>query len=138
MDFYEAILLYKIQNKTPFRALGEPIGLSPDAIRMALNRKSLSTLQMKVLGEVFGIETEKSNDNVSNVSNHGNSRPLPPLNNYYDIDIISYINKHKDRFIRMRSFRMLIESLTLDDYIEDVRREVDQFIESYQESHPAK
>ncbi|WP_150452048.1 hypothetical protein [Arenibacter lacus] len=138
MDFYDAILLYKIKNKSPYRALGKPIGLSADAIRMALVRQSLSQLQKKELSKAFGLEdliVDKGK--VAGISSHleGNPLTLPSLSLYPDIEIISYINTHKMRFFNIPSFKKIIYSLTLDTYIEDVRREVNLIIRSFQKGH---
>lgn len=132
MDFYEKILLYKAKNKMSYKALGEPISLKPDAMRMALDRQSLTDLQKKEMAKIFGLDYPKK-DTVGEIQlNYNRSKDtLPPLEMYKDIDIIMYINKNKERFRKIRSFKMLNESLTLDSYMEDVKNEVENFIRQY-------
>ena len=114
--------------------MGKPIGLSADAIRMALERRSLNKLQKKELIKVFGLAVtilDKGKGAGTSSRLEGGLLALPPLSQYPDIEITSYINTHKQRFFRSPSFKKLIDSLILDSYLEDVRQEVNQIIESY-------
>lgn len=53
MDFYDKLLLHKQRQKIGYKAIGDIIDLKPDAIRMAIERRSLTRLQMSEIEKYF-------------------------------------------------------------------------------------
>ncbi len=69
MPFYIEIDSYKKTYKLNNKDLGEIIGMSADGFRMAVNRKSLSSLEVKALEGYFKELDEKRIPNKSEQSN---------------------------------------------------------------------
>lgn len=69
MDFYEKLTIEKAIKKLSNKDLGALIDMKSEAFRMAVNRKSLSNLQIKEIEKFFDIEQEPkktpSNENAS-------------------------------------------------------------------------
>jgi hypothetical protein len=55
MGFYEELKKYKERNGLNNRDLGEIIGKSPDAFRIAVKRESLTALEKDVLEKLFAL-----------------------------------------------------------------------------------
>lgn len=53
MGFYQKLKSYKETSGLSYDELGEPIGMKGNALRMAINRESLSDLQKKTLEPFF-------------------------------------------------------------------------------------
>jgi hypothetical protein len=84
MDFYKLLALHKTTKKLSNKDLGSIIGMEGEAFRMAVNRKSLSNLQIKEIEKMFDFELDKTNHSNNLITEPGAEyyKGVP----YYDID----------------------------------------------------
>lgn len=66
MDFYDLLLLHKSKKKLSYKDIGSVLNMTQAAARMAINRRSLSKLQIKEIANFFGFEKHKQ-DYTSNL-----------------------------------------------------------------------
>lgn len=62
MDFYERLTIEKAKRKLNNKALGSIIGMEGEAFRMATNRKSLNSLQIREIENFFDYKNLSSNE----------------------------------------------------------------------------
>jgi hypothetical protein len=99
--FYDKLLAYKGIHKIGWLEIGKVIGFQQATIRMAVDRKSLSRLEIVALSKHFDIEKNKIDDITSSKT----------LSDFTNLQIVEYIADNLEQFKTLATFRMLIKKV---------------------------
>lgn len=119
MDFYDKLLFHKVTEKISYKELGKTVHMTADAIRMAIERRSLSLLQKGRLQEVYNFGNEQRDDLNETPVNYKTG-----LEKYHPLEIVEYIYKKKDSFFSLLSFRELVKDDLLDKKVLELEEEI--------------
>ncbi|PQJ20780.1 hypothetical protein [Tenacibaculum sp. SG-28] len=109
-DFYKDLMDFKKRNDLTFKDLGEIINISPDAFRMACNKKSLSDNRKRRLLKVMNSDMNSNNDELFYYKDGVK---------FYIDEIISFIILNIKQIKNKGKLEKLIEAI---NHIENIKR----------------
>ncbi|MGG8496889.1 hypothetical protein ACQY1Q_10760 [Tenacibaculum sp. TC6] len=125
IDLYtEWLLKFKSENKISFTKLGETIKYSDVGISKAIKNKTLTTNQIIVIAEKFGVTEELkefiNSDSRLNLPNEIISK----FENISDDELSLYILKNKSRILNNEVIKVWIEKLAIEKAKEFLKNEI--------------
>lgn len=102
-DFYKKLVSYKAINKLTNKEIGEVIGMNPDTLRMAVDRRSLNKWQISEISNKYGFS--EPNKNSKSILVETDLEVLKDEKKINDLAI--FINDNYDALMNNRLFKAL-------------------------------
>lgn len=97
MDFYEKVTIERALKKLNYKDLGAVIDMNGEAFRMAVKRRSLSSLQIREIEKFFDLKNTNTDKNSSNYNENDFLKEQIKIKDEQILFYIEQINYFKNK-----------------------------------------